>query len=122
MVTIIGYEKRQNTEGQDFFVLALGGGIEMVKSQTTDRFYATQREATVSSTLTKDQCKEVVGQQLPGTIRRVECEPYEMADEKTGEIITRHHRWDYVPEADSLEETIFEDEVIGVHNSPRIGD
>lgn len=115
MVTINGYEKRQNKDGEDFNVLVLGGGIEMVKSNTTGRFYATQKEATVSCTLTKEQCKEVVGQQMPGSIRRVECDPYEMVDEKTGETITRNHRWDYTQEADSLEETILEDEVIGVH-------
>lgn len=38
-----------------------------------------------------------------------------MLDEKTGNAVTRNHRWDYTQEADSLEETILEDEVIGVH-------
>lgn len=85
----------------------------MVKSNTTGRFYPTQKEATVSCTLTKEQCKEVVGKQLPGSIKRVECESYEMVDEKTGETITRNHRWEYTQEASSLEETLFDDEVIG---------
>ncbi len=59
MVAINGYEKRQNKDGEDFNVLVLGGGIEMVKSNTTGRFYATQKESTVSCTLSNEQCEEV---------------------------------------------------------------
>ena len=114
MVNVKGYEKRTNAEGQDFYVLVLSGGIEMVKSNTTGRFYATQKETTVSCTMTKEECEVFIGQELPGSIRRVECDPYEITDEKTGEVISKSHRWDYVPEADSLEETILEEEVIGV--------
>jgi len=112
MVTINGYEKRQNKDGEEFFVLVLAGGVEMVKSQSTGRFYATRKESTVSCTMTKEQCKELIGQQLSGSIKRVECDPYEMVDEKTGEMITHHHRWDYSQESDSLEETILEGEAI----------
>ena len=118
MVNVKGYEKRTNAEGQDFYVLVLSGGIEMVKSNTTGRFYATQKETTVSCTMTKEECEVFIGQELPGSIRRVECDPYEITDEKTGEVISKSHRWDYVPEADSLEETILEEEVIGVHKHP----
>lgn len=52
MVTINGYAKRTNSDCEEFNVLVLAGGIEMVKSQTTGRFYATQQEATVSCTFT----------------------------------------------------------------------
>lgn len=116
MVQIVNYEKRQNKDGEEFFVLVLAGGLEMIKSQSSGKFYATRKESTVSCTMTKEQCKELIGQQLPGSIKRVICEPYEMVDEKTGEMITHHHRWDYSQESDSLAETILEGEaVIGVH-------
>ena len=85
----------------------------MVKSRSTGRYYATRKESTVSCTMTKDQCKELIGQELPGSIKRVECEAYEVTDEKTGEILTLNHRWQYSEETESLEETLFADEVIG---------
>ncbi len=112
MVQIIGFESRRNKEGEEFHVLVLAGGLEMVKSRTTGRFYATNKQCTVSCTMDKEQCKAVVGQQLPGSIRRVKCDPYEMIDESSGEIITREHRWEYAQESESLEETLFEDEVV----------
>ena len=113
MVQIIAYEKRLNSEGEEFNVLVLAGGLEMVKSRSTGRYYATRKESTVSCTMSKDQCKELIGQELPGSIKRVECEGYEITDEKTGEILTVHHRWQYSEETESLEETLFADEVIG---------
>ena len=113
MVQIIAYENRLNSDGEEFDVLVLAGGLEMVKSRSTGRYYATRKESTVSCTMTKDQCKELIGQELPGSIKRVECEAYEVTDEKTGEILTLNHRWQYSEETESLEETLFADEVIG---------
>jgi hypothetical protein len=113
MVQIINYEKRLNSDGEEFNVLVLAGGLEMIKSRSSGRYYATRKESTVSCTMSKDQCKELIGQELPGSIKRVECEGYEITDEKTGEILTVHHRWQYSEETESLEETLFADEVIG---------
>ena len=31
MVQIVNHEKRQNKDGEEFFVLVLAGGVEMVK-------------------------------------------------------------------------------------------
>ena len=50
MVKIVNYQKRTTEQGKDFFVLELQGGIEMVKSQESGKFYITARKASISST------------------------------------------------------------------------
>ena len=50
MVRIVNYLKRQTEEGKEFFVLEISGGLELVKSQTTNQFYATSKKAFISST------------------------------------------------------------------------
>ena len=41
MVTIIGFQKRTNAEDQEFNVLVLQGGVELLKSSESGQFYAT---------------------------------------------------------------------------------
>lgn len=37
MVRIIDYKKRENTDGEELFVLMLQGGLQVVKSEETSR-------------------------------------------------------------------------------------
>lgn len=108
MVKIINYEKRTNKEGEPFFLLVLQGGLQLVKSKETNRYYATQKQATISSTLDENTCKALIGEEIPGSIVRVETEPYEYTVKETGEIVTLSHRWEYVKESDKLAEIVFE--------------
>ncbi len=108
MVTISDYSKRVNSDGVAFFALILQGGLELVKSQQSGRYYATAKKASLPSTFSEEMCKTLIGQQLPGSIMKVECEPYEFAVPETGEIVTLSHRWEYSKEAESIEETVFE--------------
>ena len=98
MVTVTGYKTKQAKDGREFTLLEMTGGLEMVQSQETGRFYATVRKCSVSSTFDEAVAKSLVGTQLPGKIVRVECDPYEYTIESTGEVITLAHRWGYVPE------------------------
>jgi hypothetical protein len=41
MVTISGYAERESADGKKFYALILQGGIEMVLSEETGRYYAT---------------------------------------------------------------------------------
>jgi hypothetical protein len=50
MVKIIDCTKRTNAKGEDFFVLVLQGGFEILKSQETGKNYATTKTANMSST------------------------------------------------------------------------
>jgi hypothetical protein len=98
MVTVTNYKTKQAKDGRDFTLLELQGGLEMVQSKETQRFYATVRKCTVTTTFDEAVAKSLIGTQMPGRIVRVECEPYEYTVENTGEVITLAHRWGYWPE------------------------
>lgn len=98
MVTIINFKERNKEDGTSFFVLELQGGIELVQSQKTGQFYATAKKAYIPSTFDQLTCQALIGTQMPGSIKKEECEPYEYTVQETGEIITLSHRYQYVQE------------------------
>ena len=98
MVRIINYKKRETEDGKEFFVLELQGGIEMVRSKETGKFYVTARKASISSTFDELTCKALIGTELLGKVEKVECEAYEYVIKDTGEVITLTHRFEYVEE------------------------
>ncbi len=106
MVTIVDFVKRQNKEGKDFYALILQGGMELVKSQETGRYYATAKRASITSTFDEDFCRSLLGQQIPGSVQRVPCEPYEFTVKDTGEVLTLTHRWVYLKEGEALTEKV----------------
>lgn len=106
MVRIVDYLKRTNSEGKEFFILKLQGGLELVKSKETGNFYATAKTASITSTFTEEVCQGLIGQELPGSIQKISCEPYEFTVQETGEIITLTHRWEYRQEGDTMEEVV----------------
>jgi hypothetical protein len=112
MVTIIGFRERQNLTGEKFFSLVLQGGLEMVMSKQTGRYYATAKSASVTSTFTEEVCKELIGQKIPGSIHRVPCEPYGFIIPDTGELINLDHRWIYLKEGETMDAVVKEEEVV----------
>lgn len=108
MVTVIDYSLRKNSEGEKFFSLILHGGITVVKSKQSGKFYATSQKCSIPSTFDEATCKSLIGEKIPGTIQKQSCDQYEFADKGTGEIIELTHRWVYLPEGASMEEAIFE--------------
>ncbi|PXX22838.1 hypothetical protein [Arenibacter sp. ARW7G5Y1] len=98
MVRIINFKQYTSEEGKVFNVLELQGGIEMVKSQQTDRFYATARKATIPSTFDENTCKALIGTELAGKIVKVDTEPYDYTIPESGEVIELSHRYEYQPE------------------------
>ena len=98
MVRIINYKKRETEDGKEFFVLELQGGIEMVRSKETGKFYVTSKKASISSTFDELTCKALIGTELPGKVEKVECAAYEYTIKDTGEVIVLTHRFDYVEE------------------------
>lgn len=109
MVTIIGYTKRQNAEGKEFFTLNLMGGIELIKSSKTGSFYATAFKSSITSTFNEDVCKSLIGTKLPGIVTKVESEPYEYKIPSTGEtvMLTHKYRFDASPNTATMEEVVF---------------
>ena len=111
MVKVIDYAIRQRKEdGSEFVVLILQGGLSLVKSQNTGNYYATVKQCSIPSTFDEETAKAMVGEQVPGSVQKKACEPYEWTNEETGEVLELSHRWVYLPEGASMEEAIFEGE------------
>ena len=111
MVTIVDYAQRTNSEGENFFALIVESGLEVVKSQETGKNYFTKKRASVPCTFTEDECSSLLGEQMPGSVKRVECDPYEITDESTGEVIKLNHRWEYFQEGDTDQEVVRDQKV-----------
>ena len=103
MVRISNYIKRTTEEGKDFFVLELQGGIEVVKSQETGKNYMTARKASMSCTFDELTCQSLIGTELPGSVKKVECDAYEYTIKDTGEVITLSYRFDYVEQEAAIQ-------------------
>jgi hypothetical protein len=114
MVTIVDFVKRQNREGKEFNALILQGGIELVKSKETGKFYATSKKASITSTFDDATCQSLIGQQIPGSVQRVESEPYEFTNKETGEVLTINHRWVYLKEGETIEERVIAPEKVSM--------
>ncbi|MBC3541396.1 hypothetical protein ACFSC6_15275 [Rufibacter sediminis] len=106
MVTIIGFKTRTKDD-QQFNVLVLQGDVEMVQSQSTGRYYATARTTTISCTFNEVICQGLIGKTLPGSIEKMECDPYEYAIPSTGEVITLTHAYYYNPTERTMEQEVF---------------
>lgn len=98
MVTIVDSRSMENLEGETFFGLVVQGGIEAVKSAQSGRMYFTSRKATVPTTFNEVMCKSLVGTTMKGSIKKVECDPFDYTIAETGEVIQLEHRYEYVTE------------------------
>ena len=108
MLTVTAYQQRTAQDGREYFALELtSDDLELVVSQQTGRYYATVRKCYMPSTFPETICRAMIGKQLPGSITRTECEPYEFTIPETGEVINRSHRYEYQPvEQGSMEKTV----------------
>jgi len=116
MVTIKDYVQRENSLGETFYALLVQGGIEIVKSKETGKNYFTAKTASVPSTFPEEVCKGLIGQQLPGSVKKVECEPYEVVNQETGETRQLDYRYEYIQEGETVDEVIHEDQVQTLSN------
>ncbi len=111
MVTVIDYAVRQRKEdGSEFIALILHGGLSLVQSKTTGNTYATVKKVSIPSTFDADTAKGFIGERMPGSVQRKECEPYEFIVKDSGEVLKLSHRWVYVPEGETVENGIFHGE------------
>lgn len=105
MVTVIDALERANSQNEKFTALILSGGLELVKSDKSGKFYATVRKASIPSTLELAHAKSMVGSKIPGTIKRVPCEPYEFKTD-SGEEILLEFTYEYVEDENNVAETV----------------
>ena len=97
MVTVTNYAIRKRKDGTEFIVLEISGGLEIQQSQTTGKMYATVKCCTIPSTFDESMAKMLIGQQIEGNVERVETDPYEYVNTRTGEVITLQHSYAYRP-------------------------
>ena len=110
MVTVKEYAVRQTKDGREFIALILQGGLSLVQSKNTGNFYATVKQCSIPSTFDEATAKSFIGERIPGTVQKKECDAFQWVNKETGEVIELAHRWVYVPEGATLEEAIFEGE------------
>ena len=96
MLTITGYRTRESQDGKSFVQLRLEGGLAMVQSQNSGKFYATVRKAHISTTFDEAMAEKMIGTEIPGQINREICDPYTITKD-TGEEMTFDFRWVYSP-------------------------
>lgn len=104
MVKIIDYKLRLSRNGDPFFALIVAGGIQLVKSRESGNYYATSQKASLACTFDEATCKTLVGMELDGKIERVDCEPYEITNEETGEIRELDYRWVFLKTGDTVQD------------------
>src|SRR6478752_2733966 len=113
MVRIIDFKtiKKENTK--EFNMLVVQGGIEPLVSKTTGRIYFTVRKANVSTTFDTETCKALIGTDLPGTIEKRTCDPYDYTVPETGEIINLRHILQYIdPDVINANIHIIDEEIV----------
>ena len=98
MVTVSSYAVRTRKDGTTFIVLELSGGVELVQSNNSGKFYATVRKTSIPSTFNETIAKGLIGSQMPGSIVRVQVDPYQFVNQRTGEVLTLQHSFSYQPE------------------------
>lgn len=97
MVTVTNALERNKKDGTKFPVLELSGGVELVLSQTTQRYYACIRRCTVPFTGSLDVAKMLIGQKIDGEIVKTIVPPYEVVNKTTGEVNVFQHGYAYRP-------------------------
>lgn len=102
MVKIKDVKTVTKSNGEEFYCLIVEGGVQPVISDKTGRMYFTTRTATVPTTFDLKTCKNIIGSEFEGEVRKVVCEPYEYVIEDTGEIINLSHRWEFIDEGQKV--------------------
>ena len=97
MVHVKNYALRERKNGETFIALELVGGVELIQSSETGRFYATVRKCSIPSTLDESTAKMMLGQKIEGEIVRVQCDAYDFVNPRTGEVMTLNHSYAYRP-------------------------
>ena len=110
MVTVVDYALRKTQEGREFYAIVLQGGLSLVQSKQSGNYYATVKKTSIPSTFDEATAKAMVGEKVPGTVQKKQCEPYEFTNKETGEVMQLDYRWVYLPEGATIEEAIFEGE------------
>jgi hypothetical protein len=98
MVTVTNFVPRTRKDGTTFIALEISGGLEIIQSSNTGKFYASVKKTTIPSTFDENIAKSLIGSQIPGNVVRVQVEQYDYVNKRTGEIMKLQHSYSYQPE------------------------
>jgi hypothetical protein len=105
MVIVNDFAVRENSKGETFIALILTGGLEMIRSKNTGKFYASIRKASIPCTFTEEVAEAMKGSKMPGTIVKVPCAPYTYLS-KDGEEVEIDFTYEYQQEPLEVAETV----------------
>jgi hypothetical protein len=101
MVQIIGFEKKQNKSNESYAVLIVQGEPEIMISKSSGRPYISARKTTIPCSLEENQAQALIGKELPGSIERVSCAPFQLTL-ATGKKVKISSAYQFIaPEMDS---------------------
>ncbi len=109
MVKVVDFKTVENEHEKKFNLLILEGGIESVIS-ATGNLYLTSRRAGVACTFNEQKCQELIGENFPGSIRKVPCEPYEYSIPDSSETVILHHKYEYQNVPRTTEDHVFSED------------
>ena len=98
MVTVTGYQTKITPEGEMKVYLKVEGGMKATVSKTSGRAYFKALRAKVFAAIDEEVAKEMIGFQLPGTIQQLKVDPYEIYDQRTGEVKVLDYQNVYITE------------------------
>ena len=98
MVTVTNFVPRTRKDGTTFIALEISGGLEIIQSSNTGKFYASVKKTTIPSTFDENIAKTLIGSQIPGNIVRIQVDQYDYVNKRTGEIMKLQHSYSYQPE------------------------
>lgn len=104
MVTIVGFKEVEAQDGRTFTSIELQGEPKLEQSVATGNFYLTANKTRVTTLLPLEVCQMLIGKQLPGTVDKVQVEPYEHVNKETGEVKVLDYAYVYTPEKQKLAE------------------
>jgi hypothetical protein len=98
MVTVTNFVPRTRKDGTTFIALEISGGLEIIQSSNSGKFYASVKKTTIPSTFDENIAKTLIGSQIPGNVVRIQVEQYDYVNKRTGEIMKLQHSYSYQPE------------------------
>lgn len=114
MVTVTSFEEREGQDGKYYAVLILSGEIEIIFSKNTGRPYITARRTIIPATFPAEMCKNLIGKQIPGSIKKVPTEKYEYTIPETGKVIELDYRYQFCRDEDNLEAAVLGTDMLEV--------
>jgi hypothetical protein len=106
MVQIISFEKKENSRTKETYsVLVLQGEPEILISKSSGRPYISARKTTIPCALNENQAQALIGKELPGSIERVSCTPFEVKL-ATGKKVKISTAFQYLPPETANEKEI----------------